>query len=125
VDLFVVDLDETAADQMRLRCIVFGHRYDLTECSWDYAFRFLVLVAAHHRMGFAAPRLPVCKDSPIVAVEHTFNQSEGALLVDETLSCIGREDEVKGKTFGLFFDLFAHKVNLIIFGVDLDDADTA
>lgn len=121
VDLFVVDLDEAAADEVGLGGVVLGDGHDLAEGSGDDALSFLTCTSAHHGMSLAATCLPIGKDSPIIAVEHTFDQCEGALLVDGALCGIGGEDCVEGEAFGLLFCVIADEVDLVIFGVDFHD----
>ena len=69
MNLLVIYLDEAAADEMGLGCVVFSYCYYLTECSWNDASGLLTL-SSHHRVGFTAACLPIREDSSIVTVEH-------------------------------------------------------
>lgn len=67
--LFIVDLNETATYKMCFVGVCFGDCYYLTECAWDDATRLLVVIAAHHCVGFTTTCLSIGKDCPVVAIE--------------------------------------------------------
>ena len=67
MDLFVVDLDEAATDQMGFGVVTFCDGHDLTEGPRDDSFS-LLCARSHHCMSFAAAGLPVGEYGPIVTV---------------------------------------------------------
>lgn len=81
MDLLVIDLYETATDEMSLGRIIVCYGYDLLEGSGNDALGLLTLVASHHGVGFSASCLSVGKDSSVVAFEDIVDQREGCLLV--------------------------------------------
>ena len=70
VDLFVVNFDETATDQVSLGCIVLGYCYYLTESSGNDSSRLLGLIATHHCVGLTTTRLTIGKNGAIVAIQY-------------------------------------------------------
>lgn len=101
---------------------VFSDRNDLAEGPRNDSLAVLGFVAAHHGMGLTAACLSIGEDGAIVAIEYAIDEGEGALLVDEALGAVRREDIVKREALGLLFTILSNKVDLIVFGVDLDNA---
>ena len=108
---------------MVFRCIIFCHGYYLTERSWNYTLELFVIGHTHHRVGFTAACLPICKDCSIVTVEDIVDQGKGTLLVYKTLKRLRSEDAIEGETFGLLLIIFSIQVYLIILVVDFYDVD--
>ena len=82
VNLLVIDFDEAAADEVGLGGVVLGDGDDLAEGARDYPLALVALIGPHHRVRFAATRLPVREDRPVVPVQHVVYQRERRLLVD-------------------------------------------
>ena len=70
MDLLIVNLDETATDEVCLRSVVLCDGDYLGKGAGDDSTRLLGFVATHHCVGFAAAGLPVSEDCAIVAVQN-------------------------------------------------------
>lgn len=125
MDLLVIDFNETATDKVSLGCIVLGDSYDLLEGSGNNASSLFVLVSSHHGMGLSAPGLSVGEDGAVVPFDDVVDEREGALFVNKGLRAFGAKDIVEGKGLGLLFVVFLFEVDLVVFGVQFDDADAA
>ena len=70
MDLFVVNFDETATDQVSLGCFVLGHCYYLTKRSGNDSSRLLGIIAAHHGVCLTTTRLTIGKNGAVVAIQY-------------------------------------------------------
>lgn len=70
MDFFIIDFDEAAPDEVCLGSVVLGYGYDLLESAGNDSSCLLRLISAHHGVGFAATRLSVSEDGPVVAIQH-------------------------------------------------------
>jgi hypothetical protein len=68
VNLFVIDFNEAAANEMIFMCLVFSDCDYLAEGSGNDALRFFAFIATHHCVSFAASRLSIGKNSSIVSI---------------------------------------------------------
>ena len=106
MNFLIIDLNKTATDKMCFTCLIFSNRYYLTKRSRNDSSCLLAIITTHHSMRLSTSSLSISKDSAIVSFEHTVDQGEGALFIDEVLRAISSKDSVKSKIFRLFFTLF-------------------
>lgn len=69
MDLLIIDLDKTATYKVSLGSIILGDGNDLLEGPWYDSAGFLILIAAHHGMGFSASGLAVGEDGAVVPLD--------------------------------------------------------
>ena len=109
---------------MGLRRIIVCYCYYLLKGPRNDSLGLLALIAAHHRMGLAAPCLSIGKNGAIVAFQHVVDQRKSTLFVDECLGSVRGENIIERKCFGLIFSILFDEVNLVILHVDIDHTDT-
>ena len=114
MDLFIVDLNEAAANEMGLACLILGDGDDLAEGARNDSLALLALVATHHCMCLSAAGLAIREDCSIVPVDYAVDQGEGTLLVNQTLSAIGRKHIVEGEAFRLLFGILLDEIDLVV-----------
>jgi hypothetical protein len=124
MDFLVVDLDEAAADEMRLG-IILGDGDYLAESPGDDSFALFGLVASHHGVRLAATCLSVGEDGSVISIQDAVDKRKGTLLIDEALRAVGREDIVEGEALRLLAVVLPEKVNLVVLAIDFHDADAA
>lgn len=114
MDLFIVNLNEAASNEVSLACLILGDGDDLAEGTRDDSFAFLALVATHHRMRLSAAGLPIGENCSIVPVDYAIDQREGTLLVNQTLSAVGGKDIIKREAFRLLFGILLDEIDLVV-----------
>lgn len=125
MDFLIVDLNETAANEMSLACIVLGDGDDLAKCARNDSLAFLALVRTHHCVRLTAACLAIRKDCSIVPVYYAIDQGKGALLVYQALSAVRSKHIVERKTFRLLFSILLDKVDLVVLRIHFHDTETA
>ena len=124
MNLLVVNLDETATDEVSDWCVIFCYCYDLLESSWDDSFSLIALIASHHCMCFSTTSLSITKDCAIITFKNIINKREGALFINKCLGAIRFEDIVECETFWLSFFILFDEINGVVFGINFYDTYT-
>lgn len=86
VHLLVVDLEVAAAHEESFALLaVIDTSKNVSEAIGNDPPQLRVLRNTHHGVSFAAASLTVREDCAIIALEHAFNQTERALIIDSRL----------------------------------------
>ena len=124
MDFFIINLNETALNQMFFLRLTIREGDDLAECSRDDSSSLFALGWTHHGVGFSTTGLPVGEDGAIVALDDTVDKGESSLFVDIALKGVGAEHMVESERLGCLLFITFEKINLIRLGINLHNGLT-
>ena len=113
MDFLVVDLYETASDQMFLISLRIRQGNYLVKGSRNDTFRLLTFGAAHHSVSLAATGLPICENSSVISFKHIIDQGKCSLFIDIALQGINSKYTIEAEGFGWLWGIGLEQFDLI------------
>lgn len=73
MNLFIIDFNETASNEMLLIFFASCKGDDLTKGSRDNTFGILIIIRPHHSMSFSTTSLTISEDGSIISLQYIIN----------------------------------------------------
>jgi hypothetical protein len=76
MNFFVINLDETAPDQMSFCSFALSKGYYLMEGPWDDTFVLITIGGSQHGMGFSTTSLSISENGAVIALQYTIDKGK-------------------------------------------------